>query len=78
LVVAWIMNGFGVIDQWITVPISPDWQIRAAPDLNGNGVSSVLWSNIITGQQVIWGSTGAAFYNSAPFGVADPTWVVQP
>ena len=39
-------------------------------DLNGNGVNSILWSDVSTGQQAIWSSNGSTFVPAAPFAVA--------
>ncbi len=75
---AWIMNGFTIVAQWFPATVSPDWQIRATPEVNGNGVNDILWSNIITGQQVIWTPNGSTFVPAGPFATAAPAWVVQP
>jgi hypothetical protein len=75
---AWIMNGFTIVAQWFPGTVSLDWLIRRTPDVNGNGVNSVLWSNVITGQQAIWTSNGSTFVPGAPFAAAPPVWLVQP
>ena len=72
------MNGFTIAAQWFPGAISLDWQIRATPDVNGNGVNGILWSNVNTGQQAIWTSNGSTFVPGGPFAVAVPAWVVQP
>jgi hypothetical protein len=73
----WYMNGFSVSPAWINQgPISQDWQIRATLDVVGNGRNSILWSNVKTGEQVIWIPGGAGFsQTSIEFG--PPPWAVQ-
>jgi hypothetical protein len=75
---AWIMSGFTILAQWFPPSVSLDWQIRATPDINGNGVNGILWSNKINGQQAIWTSNGSTFVPGAPFAASAPVWVVQP
>jgi hypothetical protein len=75
---AWIMNGFTIATQWFPGAVSLDWRIRGTPNVNGNRTNSILWSNLITGQEVMWTSNGSTFVSAAPFGVAPPTWIVEP
>ena len=64
--VAWLMNGFAVSATWINqTPISQDWQITATPNVVGNNFNSILWSNIQTGEQVIWIPAGSGFSQSS-------------
>jgi len=72
------MNGFTIVAQWFPGAVSLDWQIRGTPDVNGNGVNSILWSNVSTGQQAIWESNGSTFVPGAPFAAAPLPWVAQP
>ncbi len=67
-----IMDGFTIVTQWFPSAVSLDWQIRATPDVNGNGVNSIFWSNVSTGQQAIWTSNGSGFVPGAPFATAPP------
>jgi hypothetical protein len=75
---AWIMNRTAITAQWFVPGVSPGWRIRATPDVNGDHVNSLLWSNTATGNQVIWASNGSSLQPAPPFGLADPSWVVQP
>jgi hypothetical protein len=75
---AWIMDGLTIVAQWFPGAISLDWQIRATPDVSGNGVNSIFWSNMSTSQQAIWTSNGSTFVPGAPFAAAAPAWAVQP
>src|ERR1700747_575593 len=71
-VIAWLMNGFAYTATWIQpTSISQDWQIQATPDAAGNKFNSILWSNIQTGQQVIWVPGGGSFSQSS-IGFAPP------
>ncbi len=73
------MNGFQSSSEWIHQgPVSQDWRIRATPDVNGNGVNSILWSNMTTGEQLLWEWDGANFSSPGVFGQASPGWVTQP
>jgi hypothetical protein len=72
------VNGFAVTTQWFLAGVPTGWQIEATPDVDGNNVNSVLWSNIVTGAQVIWTSNGSALLPEAPFALVNPAWTVQP
>jgi hypothetical protein len=80
------MNGFAVSPVWINQgSISLDWQIRGTPNVVGNSINSILWSNIKTGEQVIWipesgpgGGGGSSQFTQIAIGSAPPPWMVVP
>jgi hypothetical protein len=76
-VVAWLMNGFAVSATWINqTPISPQvWQITATPNVVGSNFNSILWSNVQTGEQVIWTPAGTG-YSQSSIGFGPPPWTV--
>jgi hypothetical protein len=70
------MNGFAVSAQWINQSsISQNWQISGTPDVVGNGLNSILWSDTQTGQQVIWIPGGSGF-SQISIGFGPPPWTV--
>ena len=64
------MNGFTIVAQWFPGGPSPTGRFERHRMSVEPGSTSVLWSNVITGQQVIWTSTGSTLVSGAPFGVA--------
>ncbi len=77
-VIVWLMDGFAANPQWVHQgPEDAQWQIRATPAVSGNGLSSILWSDLLTGQQVLW-TPSAGSYPASTIGFASPPWAVQP
>jgi hypothetical protein len=71
------MNGFSVSPAWMNQDSIPqDWQIRATPDVVGAGLNSILWSNSVTREQVLW-IPGGADLLQINIGFAAPPWAVQ-
>ncbi|MFN7172570.1 MAG: S8 family serine peptidase [Fimbriimonadaceae bacterium] len=78
-VVNWYVSG-GVVtgSQLIGVPPSTQWQVRAAGDMNNNGVDDIIWQNTTTGQVAFWylDANGAVIGTDVIAVVGDPDWII--
>jgi hypothetical protein len=76
----WLMNNNGTIKSAIAVAALPpaQWNITGVGDFNGDGVSDILWRNLIDGGIVMWlmKSDGTILSNAGLGALPIATWTV--